>query len=272
MQHYAANDLEENKRRGIEALEAAATAGADLIIFPELSFSPFYPGQPATGNVIDLAETIPGPTTEIFSDLARKWNVVVVINIFERSGDMTYDSSPVIDSDGTILGVTRMVHIIDAPCFHERGYYHPGDGDRQVFDTHVAKVGVAICYDRHFPEYMRALSLGGAEIVVVPQAGAVGEWPPGLFEAEMRVAGFQNGYFTALCNRVGGEECIVFEGKSFITAPDGRIITRAPAEEETVLSAEINLDEIEECHAHRHFLRDRRPDIYTTWFRGRNSR
>ena len=99
-----------------------------------------------------------------------------------------------------------MVHITDYACFHEQGYYTPGDTGAPVYDTRVGRIGVAICYDRHYPEYMRALALAGAELVVVPQAGAVGEWPEGLYEAEMRVAAFQNGYFTALCNRVGKEE------------------------------------------------------------------
>ena len=96
-----------------------------------------------------------------------------------------------------------------------------------VYETQGGRIGVAICYDRHYPEYMRALAIGGAELVVVPQAGAVGEWPEGLYEAEMRVAAFQNGYFIALCNRVGAEECLTFAGESFVCAPDGRVIARA---------------------------------------------
>ena len=101
-----------------------------------------------------------------------------------------------------------MAHITEYPCFHEQGYYTPGDTGAPVYDTRVGRIGVAICYDRHFPEYMRALAVAGADLVVVPQAGAVGEWPEGLYEAEMRVAAFQNGYYTALCNRVGKEDCL----------------------------------------------------------------
>ena len=127
-----------------------------------------------------------------------------------------------------------MVHITDYPCFHEKGYYAPGTG-APVYETRFGRIGVAICYDRHYPEYMRALALGGAELVVVPQAGAVGEWPDGLYEAEMQVAAFQNGYFVALCNRVGEEECLTFAGESFVCAPDGRLIARAPQLEEHTL-------------------------------------
>ena len=105
-----------------------------------------------------------------------------------------------------------MVHITDYPCFHEQGYYTPGDTGAPVYQTSAGAIGVAICYDRHYPEYMRALKLGGAQLVVVPQAGALDEWPEGLYEGEMRVSAFQNGYFIALCNGVGAEVCLTFGG------------------------------------------------------------
>ena len=165
---------------------------------------------------------MPGPITEAFQAKAAERGVVIVLNLFERDGARTFDSSPVIDADGRLLGCTRMIHITEYDCYHEQGYYTPGDTGAPVYDTAVGKLGVAICYNRHFPEYMRALAVGGAEIVVVPQAGSVGEWPDGLYEAEMRVAAFQNGYFTALCNRVGQEECLTFGGESFVCAPNGR--------------------------------------------------
>jgi len=126
-------------------------------------------------------------------------------------------------------------------------------------------VGVSICYDRHFPEYMRALALRGAELVVVPQAGAVAEWPEGLHEAEMRVAAFQNGYFVALCNRVGQEERLNFAGESFVCAPDGRVIARASEGRSQVLLADLDLRQVGESHARRLFLPDRRPELYPGW-------
>jgi len=265
IQQHATPDKKDNLQRGVEAFEKAAKQSAQLIAFAELAFTHFYPQRPASGDILKLAESIPGPTTELFSELARKWGTVVVLNLFERKGNQTFDSSPVIDADGSILGVTRMVHIIEAPCFHEKGYYTPGDGRTLVYDTAVGKIGIAICYDRHFPEYMRALGLMGAELVVVPQAGTVGEWPEGVFEAEMQIAGFQNGYFVALCNRVGQEDCVTFEGKSFVTAPDGRMITQAPAEEDFILITEIDPDEVRGANARRHFLSDRRPEVYSSW-------
>ena len=265
IQQHATDDIEDNIRRGVEAYEKAAHQGAQLIAFAELAFTPFYPQRPAGENLLDMAETVPGSTTETFSKLAKKYGVVTVLNLFEKDGEKTYDASPVIDADGTLLGVTRMIHILEAPCFHEQGYYAPGDGRSLVYDTAVGKIGVAICYDRHFPEVMRRLGLLGAQLVIVPQAGAVDEWPPGLFEAEMQIAGFQNGYFTALCNRVGEEECLTFEGKSFITAPDGKILAQAPPGKDYILFAEINLGQAARSHARRYFYRDRREDLYTAW-------
>lgn len=267
IQQHASADRAENLRRGLAAAETAARNGARLICFAELAFEPFYPQDEARGDVTLLAEEVPGPTTQAFSDLAKAHGVVVVLNLFERDGSQTYDTSPVIDSDGRLLGRTRMVHITDYACFHEKGYYVPGDTGVPVYDTSVGRVGVAICYDRHYPEYMRALALAGAQVVVVPQAGSVGEWPEGLYEAEMRVAAFQNGYFTALCNRVGREAKLEFAGESFVCDPEGRVIARAGAGTDEILFSEIDFSVIERSHAKRLFLRDRRPEIYGGWAR-----
>ncbi len=265
VQQVATPDKQDNLRRGLLAARQAAEAGAALICFAELAFEPFYPQQEATDEVASLAEPIPGPVTEAFSRLASELGVVVVLNLFERDGEATYDSSPVIDADGSLLGTTRMVHITDYPGFHEQGYYAPGDTGAPVYATVVGKLGVAICYDRHYPEYMRALALGGAELILVPQAGTSGEWPEGLYEAELRVAAFQNGYFTALCNRVGEEQHLTFSGQSFVCDPSGHVVARAPADEESILYAELDLGEAASSPARELFLRDRRPELYAEW-------
>jgi N-carbamoylputrescine amidase len=158
-----------------------------------------------------------------------------------------------------------MIHITEYACFHEQGYYAPGDRGAPVYRTRAGPLGVAICYDRHFPEYMRALALGGADLVIVPQAGAIGEWPEGLYEAEMQVAAFQNGYFVALCNRVGREDCLEFAGESFVCNPEGRVIARAPQGAEAILYAEFDPADARGSPARRLFLRHRRPDLYPGW-------
>lgn len=262
-------DLAANLERGLQAVRLAAADGAELVLFPELAFTPFYPQHPASGDVGALAETVPGPTTDAFQALARELGVVIVINLFERADDGTYDCSPVIDADGTLLGRTRMVHITEYPCFHEQQYYQASTLGPPVYDTRVGRVGVAICYDRHFPEYMRALALGGADLVLVPQAGIVDEWPEGFFEGEMCTAAFQNGYFVALCNRVGQEDRLDFAGESFVCGPDGAVRARAPKGADGMLLADINLADAAHSHARRVLLKDRRPDLYARWLSAR---
>ena len=251
--------------RGLGALTDAAEAGADLVIFPELSFTPFYPQIPISersASAHDLAEPVPGPTTETIAEKAAELGVVVVFNLMEQAGDQTFDTSPVIDADGTLLGRTRMMHITEYEHFHEQGYYNPGDTGAPVYDTAVGRLGVAICYDRHYPEYLRALALQDAEIVAVPQAGTVGEWPAGMYEAELRVAALQHGFFIGLANRVGQEGDMHFAGQSFVTDPFGEIVAQAPRTKEATLHASITLDRNAEAPARQLFLRHRRPDQY----------
>ena len=265
IQQRAAERREDNVARGLASLERAAREGADVVAFAELAFDRFHPQRPASGDPLRLAEPVPGPTTDAFAAAARRLGVVVVLNLYERDGPRAYDCSPVIDADGSLLGRTRMVHITDYPCFHEQGYYTPGDTGAPVYRTRAGAVGVAICYDRHYPEYMRALALNGADLVVVPQAGAVDEWPEGLYEAEVRVAAFQNGYFVALCNRVGHEDCVDFAGESFVCAPDGSVIARAARGVDEILYADINVADIQRSHARGLFMKHRRPELYAGW-------
>jgi N-carbamoylputrescine amidase len=265
IQQHATRDKQSNISRGLAALDEAAASGAQLACFAELAFEWFHPQRPAAGSVAELAEPLDGPLVTAFQKKARSHGIVIVLNLFERDGDHTYDSSPVIDADGALLGVTRMVHITEYACFHEQGYYTPGDKGAPVYRTRAGNVGVAICYDRHFPEYMRALAVGGADLVVVPQAGAVGEWPDGLYEGEMRVAAFQNGYYTALCNRVGQEDCLDFAGESFVCDPNGEVIARAAQGRDEILYADVDFARNDRSHARQLFMKHRRPELYARW-------
>ena len=252
-------------QQGLNTIKDAANAGADLVIFPELSFTPFYPRIPIEEreeDVLDLAEPIPGPTTESVADIAKEFGVVVVFNMLERDGDQTYNTSPVIDSDGTLLGCTRMMHVTEYENFHEQGYYTPGDTGAPVYDTAVGRVGVAICYDRHYPEYLRALALQDADIVAIPQAGVAGEWPDGIYDGEIRVASFQHGFFTAMANRVGQERNLLFDGSSLVADPTGQVVAQAPSGRAIILMASIDLEKCETAPARELFLQHRRPDQY----------
>lgn len=266
VQQSACDNKDINIESGVKAVRRAASLGAKIICFAELAFTPFYPQRKASADYQNLAETIPGPTTKIFSDLAKELNVIIILNLYEYENGNTYDSSPVINVNGEILGTTRMIHITDYEHFYEKDYYIPGNNGIKVYNTDFGKIGIAICYDRHYPEYMRALALAGAEMVFIPQAGSVGEWPEGLYEAELKVASFQNGYFTALCNRVGKEEKLTFAGESFVANPDGKIIARAGRLTEEILICEVDLSEVGNSHAKKLFLRDRRPELYRKWF------
>lgn len=271
VQCSATRNLHANLARGLASLEEAAQAGAELVVYPELAFTPFYPQHPrqyyaeCDGNnlpPLSLAEEIPGPTTELFCEAARRLNIVVVLNLYARKGEMAYDASPVIDADGTLLGVTKMMHITQYEGFHEQDYYTDAGVCAPVYDTAAGRIGVAICYDRHYGEYLRALALQRADLVVVPQAGALNEWPEGLFEAELRVGAFQNGYYMALANRTGEEEVLTFGGGSFVVDPEGTVVARAPENEPFILYADLDLQCCPKSHARKLFLRDRCPEAY----------
>jgi beta-ureidopropionase len=259
-------DREANLARALATMTAARAAGADLIAFPEVILDRFFPQHPGDEKALALAEPIPGPTTERIAARARELGLVTVFNLYELDErGRRFDSSPVFDADGTLLGVTRMIHITDYEGFHEKDYYHPGDKGVPVYQTRVGKIGVAICYDRHYPEVMRALGVAGAELVVIPQAGTVGEWPEGLYEAEVRTAAFQNGYFTALANRVGVEGKLHFAGESFAVDPEGRVIARGKSLEEDLVVTDVDLSLCAGSTARRLFWRDRRPELYKGW-------
>ncbi|MDH5643241.1 MAG: carbon-nitrogen hydrolase family protein [Gemmatimonadota bacterium] len=265
IQLSCSEDRNENLRRALEGMDRAKAAGAALACFPELAIDQFFPQYEST-DAKSIAETVPGPAADQIAAKAKEHSMVTVFNLYEDGGDGRYfDSSPVFDADGTLLGVTRMVHITDYACFHEKAYYDPGDNGAPVYDTAVGKIGVAICYDRHYPEYMRALGAAGAELVVIPQAGSVGEWPEGVYEAEVQTAAFQNGYFAALCNRVGKEERLTFAGESFVVDPSGKVIAQAKQSEDDLLVVDIDVKECATSNARVLFWRDRRPELYCNW-------
>jgi N-carbamoylputrescine amidase len=262
----AVSDSHGRLDRVLRAMRAARDGGAQVVGFPELAGLPFFPQHERFEGAARLAEPIPGPAAERIAREARELQLVTVYNTYEVTTEGRYfDSSPVFDADGALLGVTRMVHIPDYACFHERAYYTAGDRDPPVYDTAAGRIGVAICYDRHYPEYMRALGLGGAQLVIIPQAGTLSEWPEGMYEAEVRTAAFQNGYFAALCNRVGKEERLTFAGESFVVDPHGRMLARGKQLKEDIVFADLDLAQCDTSPARSLFWRDRRPDLYRDW-------
>ncbi len=266
-QQSASVDRADNLSRAVAAMRRARESGATVIAFPELAIDRFFPQHEQDPQAAKLAEPIPGPTSDVIAAQAGDLGLVVVFNMYEKDdAGRTFDSSPVFDADGSLLGVTRMIHITDYACFHEQNYYDEGDRGAPVYHTQAGAIGVAICYDRHYPEYMRALGLGGAELVVIPQAGAIDEWPDGLFEAEVRTAAFQNGYFAALCNRVGVEDRLTFAGESFVVDPTGQVLARGQRLADDLVITDLDLAECASSPARTLFWHDRRPDLYRDWF------
>jgi len=257
----ASDDIDANVGRGLEWVDKAAEQGCALCVFPEMAFHPFFPQHRAEAKYFDWAERIPGPITEAFQAKAKQHGMVVIPNIFELAGPgRHYDASPVIDADGGLLGVARMTHIAEEPGFNERFYYWPGDSGFEVHHSAAGPIGMAICYDRHFPEHLRALTIGGAEIILSPFAGTTGD-PGDGYVIEMRGAAFSNAVFIACCNRVGQEDAIAFAGGSFAVDPAGDIIATAGTEEE-LLVIEVDRRLIAKNRNARPFLRDRRPELY----------
>jgi N-carbamoylputrescine amidase len=166
-------EREDNVQKALQMMSDAAAAGAQLIVFPEMSVDPFFPQYRAQKRYFDWGTPVPGPLTDRFQLHAAALGLATVINVFERAAPgRYYDCSPVFGNDGSYLGKQRMTHILEGPGYNERYYYWQGDSGYPVFDVGPARIGVAICYDRHFPEGMRALALGGAEVIVVPTATA----------------------------------------------------------------------------------------------------
>jgi N-carbamoylputrescine amidase len=255
-------DRAANRCDGLAVLARAATDGARLICYPEMGFDPFFPQHRADPRYFDWAEPIPGPTVEAFSASARRHGIVAVLNLYERAAPGEYyDASPVIDADGTLRGTSRMIHIAEAPQFNEKFYYRPGNTGFPVFPTAAMPIGVAVCYDRHYPEQMRALTIQGAELILVPLAAvAANLWE--IFEVEMRAAAYQNQVYIAVVNRVGVDGEMTFLGRSFVVDPSGTVIARAASDEPDLLLVDLDPDAIEQARRVTPHLRDRRPDQY----------
>ena len=248
----------------------AAADGAQVICLQELFNSP-YPCQSEDHRNFDHAESIPGPSTEALSAVARDHQVVVVVPIFERRAPGVYHNTAVVlDADGTIAGTYRKMHIPDDPLFYEKFYFAPGDQGFAPIQTRYAKLGVGICWDQWYPEAARLLSLAGAEILLYPTAiGWIDEekeeFGAGQLDAwqtAMRAHAISNGIYLGAPNRVGIEGKLEFWGNSFITSPRGNVIAAGSNDQEELVIADCQLDEIDLVRTHWPFLRDRRIDAY----------
>ncbi len=252
-------DMDENARKTFAAMDEAAANGADVICFPEIQFSPFFPQLPGQ----DVARYLMGiehPLVEKMRDKCADAKMIAVPNFYLQADGEKYDASPVIDQDGHILGVSSMVHVAQVPYFYEQDYYTPSKTGFHVYDTSAGKIGVVVCFDRHYPESIRSCVVQGADIIVIPTANTTIE-PMDMFEWELRVAAMQNGVFIAMCNRVGQEGELVFSGESVVVDPGGEVIAKAD-DREQILYATVDYAMVEKCREKRPYLKFRRPDLY----------
>ena len=276
IQMQIGEDLASNERNAVEAVREAATKGANVICLPELYRSQYF-CQKEDIDLYDLAETIPGVSTSIFSKIAKETGTYIVVPLFEKRSLGVYHNSLVfIDDDGELQGIYRKMHIPDDPAYYEKFYFTPGDLGFKAFNTKYAKIGTLICWDQWFPEGARITSMLGASILFYPTA--IG-WHP--YEVEehgkqqrdawmtvQRGHAVANGIYVAAVNRAGFEQPvpeqpgIQFWGSSFIADPQGVILAEAPVDKEAVLVAEIDLNRIEYIRRNWPFFRDRRIDTY----------
>ncbi len=250
----------------VKMIATAAKRNVQILCLQELFYGPYFCAEQKT-RWYDLTEPVPGgPTVAELQKVARRHRMAIVVPVYEI--DMTgvyYNTAAVIDADGRYLGKYRKHHIPQvAPGFWEKYYFTPGNTGYPVFDTRFARIGVYICYDRHFPEGARALGLNGAEIVFNPSATVAG-LSEHLWEIEQPAHAVANGYFIAAINRVGIEapwKIGQFYGRSYFCNPRGKIIAQASREKDEVLVADLNIDEIQEVRNTWQFFRDRRPESY----------
>lgn len=277
LQHACSSDPTENLRKTLDLAAQAAKRGANIICTQELFRSPYFCQSEDYANFA-LAETIPGPTTEAFQQLARQHGVVIVASLFEkRAAGLYHNTAVIIDADGRLLGTYRKMHIPDDPLYYEKFYFTPGDTGFRAWPTKFGKIGVLVCWDQWYPEAARLTAMQGAEILFYPTA--IG-WHPaekagqgadqhGAWELIQRSHAVANGCYVAAVNRIGTEVLekvggpgIEFWGQSFVAGTSGQLLAKASADREEILLVPVELDAVDVTRMHWPFLRDRRIDAY----------
>lgn len=277
IQQHNTSDVKDNMARLRQKIEALAAQGAKLIVLQELHNSLYFCQTECVDN-FNLAETIPGPSTRFFGEIARRLGVVIVTSLFERRAPGLYHNTAVVlESDGSIAGCYRKMHIPDDPAYYEKFYFTPGDMGFKPINTSVGKLGIMVCWDQWFPEAARLMALAGADVLIYPTAiGYESSDTPDEQQRQreawttvQRGHAVANGLPVVAVNRVGLEEDpskqtngILFWGSSFVAGPQGELLYRAEADKETEHVIDIDLEHSEQVRRWWPFLRDRRIDKY----------
>jgi len=277
LQTAAVPDPEANLKKTLALAERAARRGAQIISTQELFRSPYF-CQSEDHKNFELAETIPGPSSDAFCRLAKKHRVVIVASLFEkRAAGVYHNTAAIIDADGTLLGCYRKMHIPDDPLYYEKFYFTPGDLGFRAWQTRYGKIGVLICWDQWYPEAARLTALPGAQILFYPTAigwhprekKKLGERQHDAWQLIQRSHAVANGCYVAAVNRIGheildgvGGDGIEFWGQSFVAGTSGEILAKASATKEEILIVPVDLAQVDDTRTHWPFLRDRRIDAY----------
>jgi N-carbamoylputrescine amidase len=275
LQHACSADPAANFKKTLALTERAAKQGANIICTQELFRSQYFCQNEDHEN-FKLAEPIPGPSTQAFQKIAKKYGVVIVASLFEkRASGLYHNTAVIIDADGSLLGIYRKMHIPDDPLYYEKFYFTPGDTGFRAWNTKFGKIWVLICWDQWYPEGARLTAMQGAEILFYPTA--IG-WHPqekagygvnqhGAWETIQRSHAVANGCYVAAINRIGvetpiGGPGIEFWGQSFVAGTSGQILAKASIDREETMLVPIELDKVDVTRTHWPFLRDRRIDAY----------
>lgn len=274
VQMKCAPDAPTNRERAVAAIREAAKQGAQIVCLPELFTGPYF-CQKEDAALFDLAEPIPGPSTDCLAAAAKANGVVVIGSLFERRmAGVYHNTATVHDADGSFLGIYRKMHIPDDPLFLEKFYFTPGDTGWKVFDTKYAKVGTLVCWDQWYPEAARLTALQGAEVIFYPTAigwhpkekAEYGEAQHSAWETSMRGHAIANGIYVAAVNRIGHEylvgDGLEFWGQSFVSDPFGRMLKRATVDKEEIVLVKCDRKVMEDVRRNWPFFRDRRIDFY----------
>ena len=270
IQMTCSSDKQDNISKTAGKIRDAASQGAQIICLQELFASTYFCWE-ENYDYFSLAETIPGPTTKLFGELARELNVVLVVSLFEKRAEgIYYNSVAVIDADGRYLGKYRKHHIPDDPGYYEKFYFAPGDNGYKVFETKFARIGTLICWDQWYPESARITSLLGAQILFYPtaigwatsQSEVLNRQQYQAWQTIQRGHAIANGVFVVSVNRTGLEGVMNFWGGSFISDPFGEVLFQATHDKDEIHIQELDLGKIDEIRVHWPFLRDRRIDSY----------
>lgn len=251
--------MKQNLEKSILFIKEAAENNSDIILFPEVQLTEFFP-QYEKKDVSQYRLKIDSDEVKALQAACKEACIIAVPNIYLDEGGSAYDASILIDNNGEIIGVQKMVHVAQAKQFYEQDYYTPSDDGFKVFETELGKIGVVVCFDRHYPESIRTEALMGADLVLIPTVNTKAE-PSEMFEWELRVQAFQNSVAIAMCNRVGTEDAMAFSGESIIVGANGNVISKAD-DAEQILYANIDLDESRRIRNSRPYTNLRRVDLY----------